>query len=307
MDARKTLLVKDIDGFPDFINLSEVVEEKSKFIESYVSFGEHLQDVHQLFKLLEFNLGQLFDYCLMKYDDRLVKTNGEIVDFYNINGLLINIISAAKTLIEALENFYEIELGAERKSEFKRDVLSKKYDEIFSYRFLLFLRNYAQHGHLPISHIYDEEYFCFDIMQILSTQHINPNKAIKESMEKVRDEIIEKYKDMPRIALTYTLDSFIVTVYEIYYIFFQTIEGDVRGIVDRQLQLLNQYPELIYKGDDMLKGYVIYCIGESLHMYNPSEDLLSTYAEYKEEAKNVYQEYKAKHVEIGSRNGVASR
>ena len=300
MDTRKTLLLKNIDSFPDSIQLSDVSEENRKFIENYVSFGEHLQDVHQLFKLLEFNLEQLFNYCIMKYNDRLVNINGEVVDFYTINGLVINIISSAKTLIEALESFYETELGEERKNEFKREVLSKKYDEIFSYRFLLFMRTFAQHGHLPISHVYDKGCFCFDLMQIFSTRHIKPNKAIKESMEKVHDEIIERFEDEPKIAITYTLDSFIVTVYEIYYAFLQTIEDDVKEIFNRQIYLLDVFPELIYKGDNALNGYVVYQTGESnvLHMYNPNESLLNAYAEYREEAKKVYQKYKAEHVEI---------
>lgn len=301
MDTRKMLLINNVNDFPDTLQLSDVSEENQKLLENYVSFGEHLQDVHQLFKLLGFNLNQLFNYCIMKYDDRLVKMNGEVVDFYDINGLFINIISSAKTLIEALESFYEIELGEERKNEFKREVLSKKYDEVFSYRFLLYMRNYAQHGHLPISHIHDEKRLCFDLAQILSTQHIKSNKAIKESMKKVHDEIIEKYGDEPKIAITYTLDSFTVVVYEIYYVFLQTMEDDVKKISDKQLQLIELHPELIYHGNNALNGYVLYQTGESdiLHAYNPKESLFQAYIEYKEEAKNVYEKYKEEHVEVG--------
>ena len=301
MDTRKTLLIKNIEGFPDSIKLSGMSEENLKIIEGYVSFGEHLQNVHQLFKLLEFNLEQLLHYCIMKYDDELIMIDGETVDFYAINGLVINIVSSAKTLIEALEKFYATELGEERKDKFKQDVLSKKYDEVFAYRFMIYMRNYAQHGHLPISRIYDEKRFCFDLMQILTTQHIKPNKAIKESMIKVHDEIIERFEDEPRVAVTYTIDSFTVTVYEIYYVFLQTIEDDVKEIFSKQLYLLNTYPELIYKGNNVLNGYVVYQIGENneLHMYNPNECLLNAYNEYKEEAKSVYYKYKAEHVEVG--------
>lgn len=96
----------------------------------------------------------------MKYDDKLVRINGEVVDFYALNGFVINIVSSAKTLIEVLEIFYETELREERKNKFKREVLSKKYDEVFAYRFRLYMRNYAQHGHLSISHIYDERRFA---------------------------------------------------------------------------------------------------------------------------------------------------
>jgi hypothetical protein len=37
---------------------------------------------------------------------------------------------------------------------------------------------------------------------MLFTKHIKPNKAIKESMGKVRDEIIERFGDEPRVAVT---------------------------------------------------------------------------------------------------------
>ncbi len=84
MDTRKTLLIKNIEGFPDSIKLSGMSEENLKIIEGYVSFGEHLQNVHQLFKLLEFNLEQLLHYCIMKYGDELIMINGETVDFYAI-------------------------------------------------------------------------------------------------------------------------------------------------------------------------------------------------------------------------------
>ncbi len=125
--------------------------------------------------------------------------------------------------IEALEKFYATELGEERKDKFKQDVLSKN----------------------------DEKRFCFDLMQILTTQHIKPNKAIKESMIKVHDEIIERFEDEPRVVVTYTIDSFTVTVYEIYYVLLQTIEDDVKEIFSKQLYLLNTYPELIYKGNNV--------------------------------------------------------
>lgn len=301
MDTRKTLLIKNIEGFPNAIKLSDMSEENLKIIEGYVSFGEHLQNVHQLFKLLEFNLKQLLNNCIMKYNDELVSINGDAVDFYTINGLAINIVSSAKTLIEALEIFYETELGKERKNKFKKEVMSKKYDEVFAYRFMLYMRNYVQHGHLPISHIYDERRFCFDLMQILTTQHIKSNKAMKESMVKVHDEIIERFEDEPRIAVTYTIDSFTVTVYEIYYVFLQTIEDDVKEKFSKQLHLLNAYPELIYRGDNDLDGYVVYQTGENneMHVYNPNECLLNAYNEYKEEAKNVYFKCKSEHVEVG--------
>lgn len=300
MDTRRMYLVKNIDDFSSGIELPDVPEEVQIFIENYVSFGEHLQDVHQLFKLLGFNLRQLFDYCVMEYRDKFVRVNGEKVDFYYINGLVINIISSAKVLVEALETFYKTELGDERKNIFKREVLSKKYDDVFSYRFLLYLRNFAQHGHLPISYSSDDDRFCFDLTQIVSTQHISANKAMIESMNKVYDQIVEKFNDVPKIAITHTLDIFTLTVYEIYWAFLKSIDADVKDMFDKQLDFLNRYPELIYKGDNALNGEVLYLVDEdkTLHTYNPKDNLFEAFIGYKKEAENVYQEYKAEHVEI---------
>lgn len=214
---------------------------------------------------------------------------------------MVNIVSSAKTLFNRSTREVLCNGIRRRKDKFKQDVLSKKYDEVFAYRFMIYIRNYAQHGHLPIGRIYDEKRFCFDLMQILTTHHIKPNKAIKESMIKVHDEIIERFEDEPRVAVTYMIDSFTVTVYEIYYVFLQTIEDDVKEIFSKRLYLLNIYPKLIYKGNNVLNGYVVYQIGENneLHVYDPNECLLNTYNEYKEEAKSVYYKYKAEHVEVG--------
>ena len=68
----------------------------------------------------------------------------------------------------------------------------------------------------------------------------------------------------------------------------------MKEIVSKQLHLLNTYPELIYKGDNALNGYVVYQTGENneLHVYNPNECFLNAYNEYKEEAKSVYYKYK---------------
>ena len=120
-------------------------------------------------------------------------------------------------------------------------------------------------------------------------------------MEKVHNEIIDRFGDEPKISVTYTLDSFTVVVHEIYYVFLQTIENDVKEIFHKQLHLLDLYPELIYKGDNALNGYVFYQSdeGSMLHMYNPNENLLAAYSKYKEDAKNAYQKYKKEHVEIG--------
>ncbi len=86
---------------------------------------------------------------------------------------------------------------------------------------------------MPIGYAYDEGHFCFDLTQILSTQHMKPNKAIKASMEQVHDEIIAGFEDEPKIAITYTLNSFTVVVYEIYYAFLRTIANDVKEVSDK--------------------------------------------------------------------------
>lgn len=292
-------LIENIKDFPKEIVVPEIEEEIQRDIKGFVSFAENMQGIKQLFELFEFNLKQMEQYCAMFYSDMLIKKDGKRASFIEVNALLINIISAGKTLTEAMETFLKTELGEEKAVEFKNSCLSKKYDEVFAYRFLLYLRNFAQHGNLPVSKKLNGR-FCFDLAQILSTEHIKVGPAIKKSMESIYQEIVETYKGEPCIAFTATLDSYTLTVTEIYYCFWKTIEEDVQAISSHIQQILADFPELIYRGEEMLDGVVIYDIEEDgmMHFFWAEDNLWNAYVDCKKQAKNAMLYFKKEHMEL---------
>jgi hypothetical protein len=69
----------------------------------------------------------------------------------NINRVLLNFLSAFRTLLDHMEYILKKEYGNESENfkKFKK-ICSEQYDKYFSYRFLYKLRNYAQHCGMPV-------------------------------------------------------------------------------------------------------------------------------------------------------------
>lgn len=72
----------------------------------------------------------------------------------DINRLLLNFLSAFRTLLDHMEYTLKKNYGDESE-DFKKfkDLCSEQYDQYFSYRFLYKLRNYAQHCGMPVSSV----------------------------------------------------------------------------------------------------------------------------------------------------------
>lgn len=267
VDEKRILLVEKFDGFPENIVFPEINEKIRTDLSKIVSFSENIYNTHQLFEIFLFNVDQLFDFCTLYYNDQIVrKKDGCSVSLIEINALLINIISAGKTLIDKVESFLKTELGEDRVKIFKDNCISKKYDEVFSYRFLYHLRNFAQHGSLPVSQK-PKEKFCFDLFQISSAKHTHFSASIRESMNNIQQDIVKRFKDEPHIAVTYTLDAYTMTVLDIYNSFFYDIESDVLAYHNLKIDILRENPEIVFHGNETLNNMVIYEVEEStLHM-----------------------------------------
>ena len=285
MDTQKRLLVESIPEFPDELMIPEIDEETKLCLKKYLSYSETLQNIHQLFEVYLFNLNQIDDFCTMYYSDEIIRNyDGKEVGFIEINALLINVISAGKTLIEGIEKFIKIEISKERADKFKKEIISKKYDDVFSFRFLNYLRNFAQHGNLPVSKSLEGK-FCFDLSQIMATLHIPTSPSIKQSMEQVARDIIEKYKSEPRIDFTYTLDMYTLTVVELYYSFIKEIEEESYAHYNKIQEILIETPELIIQEEGMKDMVVFELEDDCLHMFSSKDNFRKMYDHYKKEAK----------------------
>lgn len=134
-----------------------------------------------------FNLEELLEHYDMQFDDRVYSKYGEKVDVIEINALVSNAVSSARTLIESMDVFDKVYIDKEE--NFKKNYISKAYDEDFSYRFIDFIRNYMQHGHVPVS--FDGEKISFQLSEILDTAHTKINATLKKQMKNIEQQLFD--------------------------------------------------------------------------------------------------------------------
>lgn len=222
--------------------------ERKTFI-FYVEVTRHLQEIEQLFQIYRFNFCSIFHYYKL-YSNGKFERN-ELFEFTEnnfaaINALTINIVSAGKTLVDSIDTYMTSVFGEETDIylRFKKDILAKKYDKHFPYRFLLRLRDFAQHGHPPVSVNLAESRCCFDLTQILNTPHFSHNTKLKNELESIKNEIAEKARDNPKIAFVFTMARYNLCITEIYDSFFKIIKK-------RTFKLYNQVMEIASNRLDM--------------------------------------------------------
>ena len=97
-------------------------------------------------------------------------------DYISINSYIINLISSGRTLADAMECYIKNvpSIGEPEREKFL-EYLHNNYDASFAYRLLCNLRNYSQHGHLPVSST--ENKYYFDLKQIVDKPHFNLNSG----------------------------------------------------------------------------------------------------------------------------------
>ncbi len=264
-------------------------------VRKYVEITRHIQEIDNLFHVFRFNLKSILHYYVLLYSDKIerkIAYDHETSDCVAINALTINFISSGKTLMESIENFLKINDG-ELYEEFKKNYLSKEYDGNFQYRFLLRLRDYAQHGHLPVSMNFDNKY-CFDLNHILLTPHFNHNPTIKNEMEDIKDKIYEQFSDYPYIVLTRSLAEFNICITRNYLEFLKKIRKLLHDSVDDIKSLLEKRPKIINKSSDGFDGYVFYEITDgTLHAFNTKDNPQKMLSQYKNFVSKVLKEEQA--------------
>ena len=282
------IFLKDLDEKDEPIMSNLSVEDKELFT-SYVEITRHFIELNRLFQMFESNLGLLLTCYTINTDDSIVRNNfnGLGEDYILINTLTTNYVSSSKTLTESIETFMKIYLSEQNFDKFKRNVLSKVYDESFSYRFLLLIRNFSQHGHLPVN-IYNQKAY-FDLDKISSMRHFNISGKKKSEIEKIRENIIAEFGNFPHISFLYTIAEFNLKTIEVYLNFLDLAKDILKFSQDKTKTLLNKKPELIFhNGNSIFNGYVFYDFdGERFHCFNPKDNILKTFADEKNKIKKI--------------------
>lgn len=274
MNTEEYLLFSDLDIDIEKVKVPDFSEEEYKFIENYIEFTRHIQEIDQLFRIFKINFQDILLHYQLYNNDTIIRQmdlENKEDDIIIINALVINYISSAKTFTESVENFIVKKLGKDELEKFKSMYLSKIYDENFSYRLLIRLRDYAQHGHLPVHMSYDKKY-SFDLEQILYTPHFSQNQKMKDEITNIIEKIYNEFGNNPRIMFTRTIAEFQLCVFEIYISFISTIKEMLIDLEKKLEKLIKERPEVIHNSEDILNGFIFYTINnENLHCFNPKE------------------------------------
>lgn len=289
MDTEKILPFIDFDI--DDITLPDFTDDALHIIQSYIEVTRHAQEIHQLFELFRYNLKRLLSVYELNNGDR-VKRHGPLFEGFSdrieLNALVINYISSGKTLIDSMQSCIKCTYSEDntKYNEFSK-FLSSVYDDCFSYRLLTRLRDFAQHGHLPVS--VSDNIMCFDTAQIASTPHFNHNKTILEEMNRFNEELLVAQKTQPRYVFTLAIAQYTVSMHEVYQTFWLTLKDSFFAKENDFRILIKQVPESIVHKNDKMNGFLFYLANDSLHAFNTSEDSLSMFSHHLEEAKQIYE------------------
>ena len=289
MNTESTIFLKDTDINIEDINLVQLKEKERECLSSYIEITRHIQEINQLFHIYKCNLDNLLFFYKLNNND-ILQRNKYIKmvesDSMMINTFVINLISAGKTFVDSIDTF--LKLNTNQYTLLKKDIINNIYDSCFYYRFLYHMRNFSQHGHLPVQ-VDANMKCCFDLEQILTIPNFNMNSKMEEEINKLKEEIFEKYGDYPRIVFSLSIVEYIFCIISIYMKFLEDIEEIILNYNNKIKYIIQKYPEIIHKGKDVLNGFVLYDIKDSsIHCFDSREKFIDLFWNIKKDISETF-------------------
>lgn len=299
MDTETIVILKENEN----ITLHELCAEFVVVICDYVELNRHLQEINQLFEVFQFNLERLSDSYVIQKNDCVVRKDtlqSSYSDFIAINAYVTSIISAGRSLVDAVDNCAKESFGQESESyrEFSANCKQSVYEKNFSYRLFYDLRNFSQHNHLPVS--VRDSFCCFDTGQILGTPHFKSNKNVREELERIQKEIIELRRDNFRISLSYCLAQYVAGVAEVHRGFWERIK-DLLFEQKHQIDAaIAEEPELLEHNNAKFDGCIIYQEPdtEEWQAFAPYSDTYTYYEDCINAAQEFFKQSEEKYLSL---------
>ena len=161
----------------------------------------------------------------------------------------------------------------------------------FYYRLLIRIRDFSQHGHLPVTVSYDNR-CCFDLHHILYTPHFKHNAELKKEIQQIINDIHTIYSDYPQIVFSNAIKEFTICIIQIYIDFLNNIEDLIKNSRNKIETLLKKRKEIIYKSSNALNGFVFYDFyNDSFHCFNPKENPVEMFFNIKNYISRLLSEY----------------
>lgn len=276
-----------LNGQLNGITFYQLNDDELNTSQKFVEMTRHLQEINQLYSIFKFNIECLQKkYILMGDGDTYI---GEIPagseeDFIRINSHIINIISSGKTLVDSIESYIKCCSTYEKENLEFLEIYHNTYDTSFSYRLLTQLRNYSQHGHLPVSKSKNNYYF--DLNQIFYKPHFKHNTKLKHQMQEIIEEIETKYKDSPTLSLTRTIAEYIAKLLFIYKTFWIMIEKELNDTFTCMKKVIEANPENLY--NELFIYNIELNTAHAIPIHDNPNDMIN---QFKTEASNICSEY----------------
>ena len=291
MDTEKLLLLND--NAPTF-SFDELVANDLIDAKHYVEITRHLQEIHHLFLMFKYSLDNLITQYQLTSSGTILqgeKPANTMTDFIAINTMVNTIISAGKTLIDAMTCYIKENLVTSNPNQKKHLAFcSYVYDNSFAYRFLLRLRDYSQHGHLPVSKC--EDWYGFDLYQIKDKPHYHHNAQVKQQIDNAVKEIIDIYKDVPKLSLVMTIAEYIPQLASVYKHFFDCVEDDLTHATAAFTTIVSKYPQNIHKTDECQASLFFYDLEDDMaHATILEENPLPMLSDFRDEAETFWNTY----------------
>lgn len=287
----------------DSLHLADLTKDEHNLLVNHVALTRDVIEANQLFEVFYFNLLNMRNSLTFKINDTVTLTEycpDCDLDFIAVNSMVINFISSTKTLTEFLRDIANKWLGnsAEKKDKYKDKYniyVSKIYDEFFNYRFLINLRNYMQHGYLPVS--FKEGRYSFDFKQILDTPHFDIKGQLKTDIDNFLAEFETPGENIPCMSLTITISDF--TVKTIGILFY--IKKCVSSSFNKVKKLIKNKPSIVCDYHEILNGYIIYDMDEyRYHAFNSNDNPNQMMYTFEKRVSYIYEEEKGAYDELRS-------
>ena len=292
----------------DSLHVADLTEEEERILlADYVALTRDITEANQLFEIFYFNLLNMRNSFVFKMNDTVNRTDcypDFDSDFIAVNSLVINLISSAKILTEFLRARAIGWLGnSEDKNNKCKDkfnvYVSDIYNTSFNYRLLTNLRNYMQHGYLPVS--FKEGRYSFDVNQILDTPHFDIKGQLKTDIENFIAKLEIPGESIACMSLTLSIAEFVVRVTDIYKNFLFYIKKCVQASYKEVKKLIGEKPSIVCDYHKNFKGFIIYDRDEHrYHAFNSKDNPNKMMSTYEKRASDVYKDEKQAYDELYS-------
>ena len=219
----------------------ELPTEDEQLFRNCIEISRHFQEITQLYEMMVFDLDLIFQHYDLQFDDRVFPLCGRENKILHINALIGNAVSAARSLVESMDVFDREYIDSA--GRFKTNYISRMYDECFSYRFVDFMRNYLQHGHVPIS--FDGEKIFFQLSEILDVSHMKINANLKGLMKNIEQELFEHGDMNARLTVVPILYEYFLLIYTLVHEFFKYAKWTFIDQFHKVQEVLVKHPEYI--------------------------------------------------------------